>query len=391
MEKELNVSEMRAALEAVLPLLDGSALNNHLAIDFPALAKQVKKALGKSNTTNSVFDVFSLDRNKVHWEDYIYHLTPVEFVRNGDGKACFFKREDYFAPLGFHGINGSKLRQAIYLFTTEAAGKSKVINGTSVKSPQIPMASACARHFGKDITCVLGATKPETAPKHEMVDMALFFGCNFKYINIGYNHNLQLKCQEILAQDPENTFYLEYGITLNHNQHSPKSVYDFHKVGAEQVKNIPDTVEDLIIPAGSCNSAASVLLGFMLYGWKNLKRIHLVGTGPSKIKYLTERLEIMGEYCKKDFEIFGGLPYTFPVLRKEIPLQTFFYDLHGTKYVTYQDEMPFTFGGIDLHPTYEGKVMTYIYEKVPELIKDTTLFWIVGNKPYKQEMVDYVF
>ena len=386
-----DVKLMREALEAVLPIIDGTALKNHWAIDFPELTKKVRNALGmECLNKQSVFDVFSINRNKVRWEDYLYRLTPVEHIKNKDGKSCYFKREDYFAPLGYHGINGSKLRQAIYLFANTAVNKSKVINGTSVKSPQIPMSSACARHFGKDIKCILGATKPETAPKHAMVDMAMFFGCDFDYINIGYNHNLQLKCQEILNKDPENTFYLEYGITLNHYEHSAKDVYEFHHVGAEQVKNIPDHVEDLVIPAGSCNSSASVLLGLMLYGWKNLKRIHLVGTGPSKIQYLTERLEVMGNYCGKDFELFDGLPYTFPVLKRDLPLKTFFYDLHGEKYVTYQDERPFDFGGIDLHPTYEGKVMTYIYEKYPELIKDTTLFWIVGNKPYKEVMVPYV-
>lgn len=382
--------KMRRALEAVLPYLDGTAIREHWAIDYEPLVKQVKEALGTEFVNKTVFDVLSIDRGEVHWEDYIGVLTPIERIENKDGRSCYFKREDYFAPLGFHGINGAKLRQAIYLFGRHAAGKSKVINGTSVKSPQIPMSSACARHFGKSIKCVLGATKPETAPKREMVDMALFFGCDFEYINIGYNHNLQLKCQEILKQDPEETFYLEYGITLNHNSHPAKDILDFHYVGAQQVRNIPDHVTDLVIPAGSCNSATSVLMGLMYFGWKNLKRIHLVGVGPSKIQYMTERLEVIGQAAGWDYEIFKNLPYTFMSLKKEFPLEAIFYDLHGTKYVDYQDEMPFDFGGMDLHPTYEGKVMTYIYEKMPELINDNTLFWIVGNKPYKKEMEKYV-
>ena len=387
------VKLMKEALEAVLPIIDGTALRNNWTVDFPFLVEKVKKALGKNQNVQerkSVFDVFSIDRNKVHWEDYLFRLTPIEYITNKDGRACFFKREDYFAPLGFHGINGSKLRQAIYLFSTEAKGKSKVINGTSVKSPQIPMAAACARHFGKQIKCILGATKPETAPKHEMVDMAMFFGCDFEYLNIGYNPNLQHRCKEIFEEDPENTFYLEYGITLDHNKHPAKSVYDFHYVGAEQVINIPNSITDLIVTAGSCNSAASILLGLVLYGWRNIKRIHLVGTGPSKIRYLTERLEIMGQYAGKDPYLFQNLPYMFPTFNIKFPIEVIFYDLHGTKYVTYHDERPFEFGGIDLHPTYEGKVMTYIYEKMPELIKETSLFWIVGNKPYKTKMVDYV-
>ena len=63
--------------------------------------------------SESIFDVLSIDRNKVKWEDYISVLTPIE--RIGD---MHFKREDLFAPLGVGGINGSKLRQAIYLVLT---------------------------------------------------------------------------------------------------------------------------------------------------------------------------------------------------------------------------------------------------------------------------------
>ena len=125
-----DVKLMREALEAVLPVIDGTALKNHWAIDFPELTKKVRNALGmECLNKQSVFDVFSINRNKVRWEDYLYRLTPVEHIKNKDGKSCYFKREDYFAPLGYHGINGSKLRQAIYLFANTAANKSKVING----------------------------------------------------------------------------------------------------------------------------------------------------------------------------------------------------------------------------------------------------------------------
>ena len=62
------------------------------------------------------------------------------------------------------------------------------------------------------------------------------------------------------------------------------------------------------------------------------------------------------------------------------------YDLHKTKYVDYQDEMPWEHNGIELHPTYEGKVMTYVNEKLPFLMNEKTMFWIVGSKPDKQKM-----
>ena len=60
--------------------------------------------------TETIFNNISIDRSVVKWSDYMFNLTPVEKV----GKT-YFKREDKFAPLGYGGINGSKLRQCIWL------------------------------------------------------------------------------------------------------------------------------------------------------------------------------------------------------------------------------------------------------------------------------------
>ena len=74
----------------------------------------------------TIFDILSLDRNLVHWEDYLYKHTPCELVVNPEtNQQVWFKREDYFAPLsnyvnGQQGINGSKLRQAIWLMVARS-------------------------------------------------------------------------------------------------------------------------------------------------------------------------------------------------------------------------------------------------------------------------------
>ena len=60
--------------------------------------------------SQSIFKTLSTDRKVVKWEDYLRHLTPVE-----NHQGVWFKREDYFAPLGYGGPNGSKMRQLIWL------------------------------------------------------------------------------------------------------------------------------------------------------------------------------------------------------------------------------------------------------------------------------------
>lgn len=342
---------------------------------------------------NTIFDVVSIDRRLVKWEDYIGVLTPVEYHKDiNTGRECFYKREDYFAPLGYGGINGSKLRQAIYLGCTRIANTKSpyIVGAMSTHSPQLPMQTAVAKHFGKKTVTITGGSNPKASISHPMVEMAAWFGSEFCLSKVGYNAVLQARGKEIRDYIGGDTFYMEYGITLDET-HSDREIFDFHLVGAEQVKNIPDHITDLVIPAGSCNSATSVLLGLILYPKMNIKRIHLVGTGPSKIPYMTERIERMENILGYETRIFSGLPYkkksTCP---EEFQFKTVFYDLHGEKYCKYEDRMDYKVDDdIELHPTYEGKIMRYINERMPDLVSPNTLFWIVGSEPKKEAMKPY--
>ena len=354
----------------------------------------------------TIFDTISIDRSVIKWSDYMFHLTPVEKIGN-----TYFKREDKFAPLGYGGINGSKLRQCIWLVDEYVkTGKNPVgiISGTSVKSPQLPMGSAVAEHYNLNSIHVIGATKPAIAHKHENVAMATWFNAKF-YVNpnIAYNPVLQRKVKELLENDDrlKDYFYLEYGITLDHKTNPSNRVERFHYIGSEQVRNIPDNIENLIIPAGSCNSCTSILYGIARFKPKSIKNIYLIGIGPNKIDFIEERLDIIekvsGIYTKPYTRIYHDSPNiqkkydnnfeNFYENNVNYRFNLHHFDLHTTKYVDYQDEMLYTYEDIELHPTYEGKVMTYVMEKLPQLINDKTLFWIVGSKPRKENMYNYLF
>jgi hypothetical protein len=355
---------------------------------------------------NTIFDTVSIDRNIIKWEDYLFDLTPVEKI----GKL-YFKREDKFAPLGYGGINGAKLRQCIWLideYTKNHPNPVGIISGTSVKSPQLPMGSAVAEHFNLKSLHIIGATKNSIAHKHENVAAATWFGASFSIVpNIAYNPVLQRKIKDLLENDEslKDYFYLEYGITLDHKMNSHKKVERFHFIGGEQVKNIPDHVENIIVPAGSCNSCTSILYGIARHKPKNLKNVYLIGIGPNKIDHIEERLEIIenvsGIYtkpytrCYHDSldkqEKYGNFMTNYFTDNDNVGDYSFnlhHYDLHTTKYVDYQDEMPYTYEDVEFHPTYEGKVMTYVNERLPELFNENTMFWIVGSKPRKEIMFD---
>lgn len=366
---------------------------------------------------DSIFEYLSIDRRASHWEDRLYDLTPVQLLED-NGLKMYFKRGDFFAPLGYGGINGDKLRVAIWLMTEHLrnGGSPDIIHGTVVGSPQSPMATAVSRHFGGETITVLGATKPTTAIKHDMVSMSAWFGSKFDIVGSGYNSTIQPRAKQLINESSKKPFYLEYGITTDHKIETNDAlrICNFHGVGAHQVKNIPKSVSRLVIPAGSCNSCMSVLLGLALYPQEHVKEIHLIGIGPNRIRWMEERLRLIKSvdpvlFRKLDTfdRVYTDSPELMPGVSEqsgrhtnklwgkkekkveEVEKPSFtvtHYDLHTTNWVRYNDLMPNQFGGVELHPRYEGKVLQYLKEKLPHLISEDSMFWIVGSKPSIEAM-----
>lgn len=297
---------------------------------------------------NTIFPLCTMDRSKMKWEDSLYLQTPVQ--RIGD---IYMKREDFYAPLGYGGINGAKLRQAIWLFseyTKKVQGGKYLISGTSVKSPQLPMGSAVAEHFGYGSIHVIGATNPTSAFERDMVKMATWFGAEFDFIQVAYNPALKKRIRQILDKKRhEKDFYLEYGITLDHHLHTPQLIEAFHRIGAEQVKNIPDDIENIIIPSGSGNSTVSILYGLAIYKPKSLKKVFLVGIGPNKLDFIDERLEVITKESGVDCMIYTRNFRDNPEWHSENTFQEGYtyelihHDLHKTGEVDYQDEVTFEY------------------------------------------------
>lgn len=350
--------------------------------------------MSKSPNPESVFTRFELDSDSLDWSSHLFDLTPVHRVGN-----LTFKREDAFAPLGYGGINGAKLRQLIHLVSRyrQGGGKAGLLTGASVLSPQLPMAAAVASHFGLPSLLVLGSTSPETAIRRDMVKMAAWFGAKFDFsCRVAYNPVLQNQCRKLHEGKLRDHFYLEYGITLDHAIHEGRDVLAFHDVGARQVDNIPEDVTDLVLPAGSCNSCTSILHGLVRSPKPNLKNIHLVGIGPSKLDLVNARLRIFEELT--DVRYAGAFDCQFEgkydtlnpdrdLFQTREPLYKLHYDdLHARGIVRYEDPQPYSYEGIDFHPTYEGKVMNWLFKYRPELVKPSTLFWVIGSKPSIETM-----
>lgn len=281
-------------------------------------------------------------------------LTPFE-LRAGR----WYKREDKHT--GPYGVNGAKLRACEHLISGAAdRGARRVISAASVLSPQNAMAAVLAARYGMRCTVVLGGTSERTAFRHRSVQIARDAGAEFTYVKVGYNPALQSAASKLAAADPS-AYWLRYGITPPPDA-TPKELESFHWTAGAQVENLPRGVRTLVIPFGSGNTGAGVLLGLSRFEPPGLSRIVLVCIGPDRQDWLSTRLEQLG---------VSAAPRWWETI-----------DLHGSGYATYGDRMPGTADGITLHPTYEGKVVRYLNETRPSwwTARDgSTALWIVGG------------
>lgn len=281
-------------------------------------------------------------------------LTPFQLRR-----GRWYKRDDLHTAAG--GTNGAKLRACQHLIRRAVErGATRVVTAASVLSPQHAIVANTCAALGVPSVHIVGGTHPASAARHPSVASALEAGAVFEYIGVGYNPALQRAARERAAAIP-GAYLLHYGITPAANA-TVDELRDFYQVGATQVKNMPADVDTVVIPFGSGNTAAGVLYGLAQYRPELLARVKLIGIGPDRRTWLSERMQML------DIT-------THPVCYEH-------HDLHGTGYARYADRMPATEDGITMHPTYEGKVVRYLNEQAPEwwTRRDgTTCLWIVGG------------
>lgn len=296
-------------------------------------------------------------------DTFMEPLTPVE-----ERGRIWFKREDLFLPFGPGSMNGSKARQAVYLANrylkkcffqnTKPLG---VVTGANMRSSQLPMAAALAKQMGVPCVAVIGSTKPDTAPRYDMVALADYYGAEFVISKVGYNPAIQAKVRELLAGPLAGWMQLEYGSSLDHKTHTPEEIEMFHRQTAKQIGNIPRGIEKLIVPTGSCNTLTSVMYGLSMHT-TDVKEVICLQIGPDKRKWTDERLDIIGN-------VTG--------YKLDTPRRYFDLTLHWK----YEDDQFADYDGINFHPTYEGKCWYWLVNEAPELINKRSCFWLTGDKP----------
>jgi hypothetical protein len=342
-----------------------------------------KKKVWRVCLDKSIFENPSLNRIHLRWEEHIFDLSPVEKIGN-----IWIKREDKFAPLGYGNINGSKLRVCIWLISNALqSGAKGVIHGAVTGSPQHPMVATICKHYGAPCVDVVGT---DDIAGHPNLVIAQSMGASFVPCKVGYAKTLEATAYRLQREKYKDYFVLETNITVNEGRNSVDRIRSFHTVGGTQAANIPDNIETIILPAGSCNSAVGALYGLAYRltrtrtALPNLKRIILLGIGNYGSKdpdFIRRRLDLIGapDIFNWPWNVESGLPFNE---EPENKIAIHHYDLNGSGYCSYSDLMPYTYGGVVTHPRYEGKCFHYMEdnEKIfGQYFNDKTMFWIVGG------------
>jgi 1-aminocyclopropane-1-carboxylate deaminase/D-cysteine desulfhydrase-like pyridoxal-dependent ACC family enzyme len=283
----------------------------------------------------------------------INDLTPVEQY---DG--LLYKRDDLFLPFGKYGTSGGKVRQALSLIGKNVDNiienhKSTIVTHTQVHSTTGTILTRVCKHYNlKCIVCV-GGTTSKSLKKHHMMMLAEYWGGHIRNVcGHGMHAPVMSRLRELVKQEK----YFNAVFSDNVNLY-PESVLD---TTANQVKNIPEKLDNMIISVGSGIQMAGILRGIVKHK-KQVKNIYGVCIGPDRRKKIN--------YYANPFEYFPLPNY------KMITLDT-----------TYGKGITEFFDGGQMDELYEAKAFKWMKDNIDT--KEKTLFWIVGRRLTKQEVRD---
>ncbi len=283
--------------------------------------------------------------------------TPVELY-NG----IYVKRDDLFQPFGPHGVNGGKARQGIELIrrnlkTIKNSHHGTIVTTTSVHSTTGAIMAQVAKHYKLKCVICIGGSSGKTVNNHPMMRLAKEFGA--KIINVcgtGMSGPVLKRMGDYIR---ENGFF---DATFNNNADScPEAILD---MTMEQVANLPDDLDNLIVPVGGGMQMASIIRGLTAYK-KTVKRVIGCHVGPDrreKIDYFINPLE-------------------YPILDYEMhPLNTT-YGKPATEYLTNAKK-------IQLDEIYEAKAWKWMKDNI-DTENEKTLFWVVGRRLFEKEIYEH--
>ena len=271
-------------------------------------------------------------------------LTPIE-----EYDGVLYKRDDLFIPFPGEMLNGGKVRQAINLIyqnldLIRTEYHNKVATACGVDSPQGLIVSRVAKAYNLDCFVGYGNISQKTLLENGFIKhIRLNEGIVESIINQGFDNAISSRLKKLQEAGTGNNFFIiKFGIEVEKNPIVVDCI-------ADQVKNLPDNLDNLVIPTGSGITAGSILRGIKKYG-KKIKNVYVV--------------HVSGEdRNKKITEIAGLVPYIY---------------VKGTGYSFHRKLKRTVTDGFELDKIYEAKAYDWMLHNL-DIRKGRSLFWVVGN------------
>jgi 1-aminocyclopropane-1-carboxylate deaminase/D-cysteine desulfhydrase-like pyridoxal-dependent ACC family enzyme len=359
--------EYRGKLKMVLPTAPGRSMNKRTRLPTsknfcrvndtlrkyePVFMFWKGKKKGKRTTTTSLPPKKTIAKKKKQSGDTdkygMWNLTPVE-----EHNGIYYKRDDSYKPIKDNPLNGGKVRQAISLISTKlndirSNHNNTVITATGISSPQGAIITSIAKEFGcKSIICV-GGTSPESIHKKHQMRLVQHLGGEVRNVaGHGINAVLEARVREIVSEN--NAFNISFGIAVKENAETILETTSY------QVQNLPDELDNLVVPVGSGIQLSGILIGLYRYE-KKVKRVIGVCVGPTREKTIDD--------------LASSSPLPYELISAATP---------------YSKSCHQEFAGNVLDETYEAKAHEWMMENI-DYDKEKTAFWVIGCKLSAKEV-----
>jgi hypothetical protein len=292
----------------------------------------------------------------------INDLTPIE---NHDG--LYFKRDDLYTPFeDIPELSGSKVRamQMLmeFLMKNNLWHHEALITYSGVSSAQALIVARIAHEYR--IPCIVGVgVKEEALEKSIELNPSLYFAKQYNaeiisLARIGFNSTLKKRSTDMAKK--LNYFLIDFGLNVE------RYTYAMIRGIANQVQNLPNDINNLIIPCSSGISTASILVGLKLFK-KTVKRVIVIQiSGFDRTKTIDK---ILAHFkISPNYEFYIDEKYEYKQIVKQ----------------TINDNF-------ELSMVYEAKAYEYFQSRKEELKineKDKNLFWCIGCNNFLYHDID---
>lgn len=284
-------------------------------------------------------------------------LTPVQNIA-----GMYFKRDDLYTPFDDIPLSGGKVRQCINLigenqdYIREQCD-SNVYVGIQLSSPQGIIVSRVCKEFGFNPTIFVGNTTYGSSMKRILIQNALNFGGRLDTSSKqAFNVNLNATIRRC-AESGEKFFNVGFGFAIESSNYKKYLIDSI----ANQVQNIPNNLDYLIIPCGSCITMTGILIGVRRF---NKSINHVIGIQISG----HDRTDLIDNVLKD---------------------KTYDYELRMSRNYPYSKELKISLSDyISFDRIYEAKAYDYMMRYMQDEIRDKSVcFWVVGDSSKVRDRV----